>query len=427
MKRKSIVLMIMAVLFSFYLYGEGIKINTNDLKVKNITIKSGLSGAKEVRMFTDFNGRHYLLGYYQGNKIKIIPITDSTYLSLSLRTNNMKSELVREARVPFIIYEFFSSETYANIFMGIYDRYGINNASLNVTTFPVMTAVGIIAPFIYTSNHEISYGELIHSFTSNVYLGGVGFITNYLISGQFEPLTTFLSALSGNIAGYWMAKKKRYSPGQALIYDEILQKTTYISLTASTVYQASPNSVSSKIVAGSFLGATAVGAVSSYMLANKYKDIKAGDIFLLDGLSNSVSFSMAIITSLITGNIRVILPVSYAMFIPGYYLGYNVLKSGHINAQDGVLFDLGIYAGYLLGGAIDALLITNTGYSSLIGTAVGGMTSTFIMYRWIRGRTSENVTDTKITFDFNPLPNITFNKVRKEYEYSFNHLITIKF
>ena len=427
MKMRNLLMFLLLVFLTLPIFGEGIKVNITNLKSHGTKYESQLSGASDLRLFTDFEGNHYIIGYYPGNRIKIVNIPEKTYLALIMKTKNLKENVVREARVPFIIYEFFSSEAYAFLILGTYSRYGINNASLNVATFPVMTAAGIIIPMIYTSNHEISFGECIHSLTSNLYLGGIGAATNYLISGTFEPLTTLLTAAAGNIGGYWMAKVKRYTPGQALVYDEVLQKTSYISLTASVVYQ--DTSVDSRIVAGSFLGATAVGAVSSYLIAEKYIDIKIGDILLLDGLSNSVSGSVTLLVGSFTDNIKAIFPVSYGMFAPGYYLGYRVLKSGHIRVQDGMLFNLGVYSGYLLGGAVDAILNINTssGYDKLIGTAVGGMVSTFIMYNWIKNRTMKDVTDSKIVVKFNPIPLITYDKTLNKRIYSLRQLITINF
>lgn len=424
MRWRSFVLLVIIPLSSLYLFGQGIEVNISDLKINNVTVNGSLNGADEIRLFSDFNGKHYLLGYYSNNRIKIVPISDSLYLALTLKRKNMKPELTRESRVPFIVYEFFSSEMYSVLLLSTYSQYGINNASLDVATFPVMTAAGIIIPLIYTSNNEISYGECIHSFTSNIYLGGIGLATNYLFSDQFEPLSTFISALTGNIAGYWMAKKKRYTPGQALIYDEILQKTSYISISASTVYQDS--TVNGKIVASSFLGATIVGAISSYILADKFKDMSSGDIFLYDGLSNSIAASAVCIAASFTDNGKIIIPISYAMFIPGYYVGYSTLKSGHLSTADGVVFNLGVYAGFLLGGAVDALLSINTSYNEFIGTAVGGLTATFLMYKWVKGRTTVATMDSKIGIEFNPVPMVSHDALNN-FTYSLNRLITIKF
>ncbi len=426
MKNRNLAIVVLLIFLALPVFGEGIKVSPNNFKRNGMKYKSALNGAKDIRLFSNFEGKHFIIGYYSGNRIKILNIPDSTYLDLVMQTRMAKENIVREARIPFIVYELFSGETYATLLTGVYSRYGIDNPTLDVVTYPVMTAAGIIIPILYTSNHEISYGEFIHSFTSNIYFAGISGATNYLFSEKMEPLTVLLSSMAGNVMGYWMAKEKRYTPGQALLYDEILQKTSYISLSASIIYQDSTQN--GRIVAGSFLGATAIGAVGSYLLADRYNDIKVGDIFMLNGLSNSMSASLTLFAGSFVHNMKVLLPVSYGMFIPGYYLGGKILKTGHITAQDGVIFNLGIYAGYLLGGAIDAIInINDSGYNKTIFTSVGGLASTIVMYNWLKKRTVKDVRDTEISMIINPIPEIVYNKSENNRTYSFKRLITINF
>lgn len=85
MRWRSFVLLVIIPLSSLYLFGQGIEVNISDLKINNVTVNGSLNGADEIRLFSDFNGKHYLLGYYSNNRIKIVPISDSLYLALTLK------------------------------------------------------------------------------------------------------------------------------------------------------------------------------------------------------------------------------------------------------------------------------------------------------------------------------------------------------
>ncbi len=436
--KKVLFISLYIVVFSLLLPNNLLSNNVSGTKIgfnilKDVDLYDQFTGAKSVKLLINREGKYYLIGDYIGGTINIYPLNDSLK-SLILSKIDIdkiikKRSINQEARIPFIIYEFLTGEVYSSLMLLAYDRYNIMNDYMGIITYPVMTAAGIILPTIYTSNHEITYGECIQSVNLSLHVGGVGFATNYLITEEVEPLTILLSSAAGNIGGYIFAKQKGYTGGQSLLYGEILQKTTYISLSASTAFQ---NSVNSRIVAGSYVGATAIGIVVSYYLAEKFSDISIGDVIAMDGLSDAFSGVSIMVASSFTHEPKIVFPISYVMLVPGYYLSYKLMEKGHIGSGDGVLFNLGIYAGAILGVAVDGIIAIYTSNSSMgryekfWGTAIGTSIGTYIMYGWLENRIEKNVDKSKIDININPIPMISVDNKGK-YSFSMNNLFTIRF
>ena len=433
--RKVLFILLYIVVFSLLLTTDlpasnisGTKIGYNILK--DVNLSEEFSGAKSVKLVIDKEGRYYLIGDYIGGITNIYLLNDSLK-SLILSKINIteiikKKSINQEARIPFVIYEFIAGEYYSTLMMITYDRYNIYNAYLGIITYPIMTAAGIILPTIYTSNNEITYGEFIQSANLSLNMVGVALAINYLITEEIEPLTPLLSSVAGNIGGYIFAERKKYTGGQSLLYWEVLQKTSYISLSASMVFQ---NSVNGRIVAGSYLGATAIGIGASYYLAEKFKDITTGDIMTMGGLSivTSCVSSMIVACSPTPIPIRTMLPISYIMFTPGYYLGYKLIEKGHITLGDGIIFNLGIYAGALIGLAGDGIIVvSDVGYNRPFLTIAGTSLGTYIMYRWLENRIEKNVDESKLDIHINPIPMVCIDNKGK-YSFSMNNLFTIRF
>ncbi|MCK4545276.1 hypothetical protein KAU43_07035 [candidate division WOR-3 bacterium] len=436
--KKVLFILLYIVVFSLLLPTDlpannisGTKIGFNILK--DINLCDQFTGARSVKLLIDRDGKYYLIGDYIGGTINIYPLNDSLK-SLILSKIDIdkiikKRSINQESRVPFIIYEFLTGEVYSSLMLLTYDRYNIMNDYMAIITYPVMTAAGIILPTIYTSNNEITYGECIQSANFSLHMGGMGFAVNYVITEEVEPLTILLSSATGNIGGYIFAKQKAYTGGQSLLYGEILQKTSYISISASTAFQ---DSVNSRIVAGSYVGVTAIGIGVSYYLAEKFSDISIGDVIAMDGLSNAFSGVSIMVASSFTHEPKIIFPISYVMLTPGYYLSYKLMEKGHIGPGDGILFNLGIYAGAILGVAVDGVIAISTNNSSMgryekfWGTAIGTSLGTYIMYRWLENRIEKNVDESKFDIYINPIPIVSIDDKGK-YSFSMNNLFTVRF